>query len=490
MDDSETTAIDVEQQTLLAERKICDGNVVLFQRKNSQRWQARIKLRDGKWETYSTKQKDFESAQKSAEERWRDIKYRQETGKIAVTRKFSDVATVSKRELLEEYERTGRDVLLDYAQVVDKYLIPLLGKYHCHNISQDTLRNYSKERREIFGRNPAASTVATHNTAINYVLKKAKELGYVEFVPKTINDGEDKGKRRSYFTDTELRKLNNFMWRHLEKSGKLLEKGGRNGIDTISAKTYDIRVLLRDYVLILVNSGMRPGRESLELKWNNLSVVKQDGMESIKFSLPHTKTKQQRVVIGYEPALRNEDDTRYGCWTPLRRIKERFDNLRNLDWTQLFNVNEYIFRYPDDSRANQEQLTKAFKRLLKACPNEGKDDGLLKDDFGNERVLYSLRHTYASRRRYEGMSFDDLSVQMGTSVKMLEEHYSHFSVSDNPNLFAGHVKREQQKKDKENADAAESIKEMAKQLNEQSAQMAELMEQNRKLVELLAKNQK
>ena len=114
-------------------------------------------------------------------------------------------------------------------------------------------------------------------------------------------------------------------------------------------------------------------------------------------------------------------------------------------------------------------------------------DGLLKDDFGNQRVLYSLRHTYASRRRYEGMSFDDLSVQMGTSVKMLEEHYSHFSVSDNPNLFAGHVKREQQKKDKENADAAETIETMSKQLGEQTAQMAELMAQNRKLVELLEK---
>ncbi|MDA9982920.1 hypothetical protein N9H39_09365 [Gammaproteobacteria bacterium] len=229
--------------------------------------------------------------------------------------------------------------------------------------------------------------------------------------------------RRSYFTDAELRKLNNFMWRHLE---------------------------------------------------------------SIKFSLPHIKTKQQRVVVGYEPGRRDEDDIRYGCWTPLRRIKERFDNLRNLDWTQLFNVDEYIFRYPDGSRANQEQLTKAFKRLLRACPNDEKDDGLLKDDFGNERVLYSLRHTYASRRRYEGMSFDDLSVQMGTSVKMLEEHYSHFSVSDNPNLFAGHVKREQQKKDKENADAAESIKEMAKQLSEQSTQMAELMAQNQRLLEIIA----
>ena len=104
MDDSQTNANDVEQQTLLAERKICDDNVVLFQRKNSQRWQARIKLRDGEWETYPTKQKDFESAQTAAEERWRDIKYCQETGKIAVTRKFSDVATVAVSGVMKLYE--------------------------------------------------------------------------------------------------------------------------------------------------------------------------------------------------------------------------------------------------------------------------------------------------------------------------------------------------------------------------------------------------
>ena len=209
-------------------------------------------------------------------------------------------------------------------------------------------------------------------------------------------------------------------------------------------------------------------------------------MESIKFSLPHTKNKQQRVVIGYEPATQMENDIRYGCWTPLRRIKERFPELKELDWKQLFNVDAYIFRYPDGTRANQEQLTKAFKRMLKACPNDDKGDGLLTDDFGNQRVLYSLRHTYASRRRYQGMSFDDLSVQMGTSVKMLEEHYSHFTVADNPNLFAGHAKREQKKKDKANEDAAATIQAMAQQQKEQSKQMAELMAQNQQLLKMLA----
>ena len=52
---------------------------------------------------------------------------------------------------------------------------------------------------------------------------------------------------------------------------------------------------------------------------------------------------------------------------------------------------------------------------------------------------------------------------MGTSVKMLEEHYSHFTVSDNPNLFSGHAKRLQQSKDKEIEELKKEIQELRKQ---------------------------
>ena len=211
-------------------------------------------------------------------------------------------------------------------------------------------------------------------------------------------------------------------------------------------------------VLILVNTGMRPGTEILNLKWNNLSVVEQHGKKSIKFSLPHTKTKVQRIVIGYEPSQKDEEKKRYGCWEPLSRIRSRFDELKDLSLGQLFNVDEFVFRYPNGERAIQEQLTKAFKRLLKYIDVDGKEDGHLKDDLSNERTLYCLQHTYASRRRYEGMSYDDLSVQMGTSVKMLEEHYSHFTASDNPNKFAGHEKREDQEPKQEQHESEVLIK--------------------------------
>ena len=73
------------------------------------------------------------------------------------------------------------------------------------------------------------------------------------------------------------------------------------------------------------------------------------------------------------------------------------------------------------------------------------------------------------------MSYDDLSVQMGTSVKMLEDHYSHFTVSDNPNKFAGHDKREHQQRQQEQDETAVLIKKMAEQNAEQQKQIAELM---------------
>ena len=59
---------------------------------------------------------------------------------------------------------------------------------------------------------------------------------------------------------------------------------------------------------------------------------------------------------------------------------------------------------------------------------------------------------------------------MGTSVELLERVYSHFVVSDNPNLFSGHTKSEKQIEDS-----------AAKQ------QMSDLLVQNAKLLNMVEK---
>ncbi len=48
------------------------------------------------------------------------------------------------------------------------------------------------------GKVPAASTIAAHNTALNYVFRKALSLNYIQYMPRLIsNDGDSTKKRQT-----------------------------------------------------------------------------------------------------------------------------------------------------------------------------------------------------------------------------------------------------------------------------------------------------
>jgi integrase len=50
--------------------------------------------------------------------------------------------------------------------------------------------------------------------------------------------------------------------------------------------------------------------------------------------------------------------------------------------------------------------------------------GLTQANAGGDRTLYSLRHTYATQELQASTDIHTLARQMGTSVLMLERHYS------------------------------------------------------------------
>jgi integrase len=58
-----------------------------------------------------------------------------------------------------------------------------------------------------------------------------------------------------------------------------------------------------------------------------------------------------------------------------------------------------------------------FRRLLRHAE-------LLTNNSGATRTLYSLRHTYATAELLATTDIHTLAKQMGTSVTMLERHYS------------------------------------------------------------------
>jgi len=76
-----------------------------------------------------------------------------------------------------------------------------------------------------------------------------------------------------------------------------------------------------------------------------------------------------------------------------------------------------IFVLPDGRAVKSFHTT--FGWLMKAS-------GLIKDvASGENRTLYSLRHTYATLALISGdMDIHTLAKQMGTSVGMIEKHYS------------------------------------------------------------------
>ena len=89
MEGTDTGANKVKLNPLdTSERKICGGEVVLFRRQGSKRWQARIRRNVGTWVVFSTGQTDIEAAKSAAENKYRDIKYAQKMGRVDVTRRL------------------------------------------------------------------------------------------------------------------------------------------------------------------------------------------------------------------------------------------------------------------------------------------------------------------------------------------------------------------------------------------------------------------
>lgn len=153
---------------------------------------------------------------------------------------------------------------------------------------------------------------------------------------------------------------------------------------------------------------------------------------------------------------------------PLRRLQQRFSHLAKLDEKDLFKVDEFVFRTSDGKRPSHERLTKAFRRFLT-------EHDLLKNKEGEERSLYSLRHTYATTQLREGTDWNELATNMGTSVKMLYDHYSSWRPEDNAKQFSGYAVR-QRKAAASQLSEIDQQKQTIKDLNDTIAKLTNALE--------------
>ena len=105
---------------------------------------------------------------------------------------------------------------------------------------------------------PVASTLATHASAYKRVIDTAIQRGWLstQVANAQMSRRGAKGSARPGFTRAELDYLLDF-----------LEDYSRGGH---SARAKEMRLICRDYIELLIGTGMRCGNESLHIKWKHI----------------------------------------------------------------------------------------------------------------------------------------------------------------------------------------------------------------------------
>ena len=107
---------------------------------------------------------------------------------------------------------------------------------------------------------------------------------------------------------------------------------------------------------------------------------------------------------------------KHGLVEVLRRLHSRQRDIASKPFEEILGRSKaFVFRNSDGRKPYA--FNGLFTRLLRHCE-------LLKNSAEQTRTLYSLRHTYATAELLAGTDIHTLARQMGTSVAMLEKHYS------------------------------------------------------------------
>lgn len=411
---------------------ILENELIVYRRSHSKLWQCRFQV-DKQWQRKSTGEKDLKKAKEKAKEFLYDAQALKRIGHPVVTRKFRDMAKLAVKRLEEEAANNrGLRKHKDYKSVIDAYLIPFFGNYNVANIDYTLLEKFDAWREKEMGKKPSRSTLQSHNAALNRVFDEAIQRKYLtESARPALRTAKGKtNNRRPAFEEWEIKKL-------------------LTGFDDWSAnkrhkKSKELALLLKDYVNVLLDTGARPGAELLNLKWNQIELTK----ETIDLGETQDTNEDGTQVVDEETGepIRDLKLIRE-CWltvlgktgtrtimgngltiAALERIAERNYDVeqKSVFWLEEFinpKLDDYVFRLKDGSKPTS--FDKLFTKYLD-------DLDLLTDvKSGEKHVFYSLRHTYATLRlTHEGTSIHTLAKHMGTSVQMIEKHYSHLQVRE------------------------------------------------------------
>lgn len=349
---------------------------------------CRVKLpKEDRYKTYSLKTPDVGTARQLAYRKEADIEFRLEHDVPVFNRPFRQVAEeyLATQQRRANAGEVSKDRVKNLRNTFTRALEDYVGSTQIHLIGQDRWTGYPTWRRENgkgrFRERVSDSTIATEMGALNAVMNYAISKRYVGAGHRFEGKPKLKTMRRDEFTVEEYRKLHSF---------------GRAWIGkATSPQGTWYRSMCYQFMLIMCNTGMRPP-EAKNLRWRDVMAAKdRDGREIVVLFV-QGKGKSRKLVAP-------------------KSVGDYLDRVRAL--SKATKPDDPVFTIINGKPA-KHLYSDTVQDLLT-------ESGLRMGPNGIPRSTYCFRHTYATFRLSEGVDVYILAEQMGTSVKMIENHYGH-----------------------------------------------------------------
>jgi integrase len=380
------------RMAFLADKEELKPGLVIFRRLDvaHRNWYCRVKLpKSDRYKTISLKTSDISAARERAFDQDSELRFRIKHDVPVFNRPFSQIA---KEFLAFQEKRAGAGQIKPerthkIASVIRAQLDPYVGSVQISLVGVERWQNYPFWRQE-HGKGRVRATVS--DSTIRYEMSIFRAImtyaASRHYIPNaSIFDGKLQlaKERREEFNPDEYRKLHTFARSWVKQASK--------------PSSIWYRTIAYNFVLIMCNTGMRPG-EAKTLRWRDVTIkADREGRKLVVLQV-RGKQKSRNLVAA-------------------SNVADYFERVRDI--SKATGPDDIVFT----TIVGKPAIT-LYSSMIGALLEAS---GLLVGPEGTPRSTYSFRHTYATFRLSEGVDVYILAQQMGTSVKMIEDHYGHIN---------------------------------------------------------------
>jgi integrase len=396
-----------EQHTILG------GKVHVYKRPNSSNWQCSSYL-GGKNRRMSTKEDSLSRAKEIAEDWYLQLRGKLRTGELTTEKTFREASErfLKEYDLITQGQRSK--VYVDGQHWRSRvHLVPFFGHLGLSEVTSAKIQEYRIHRFETamakYKKPPARNTLHQEMVTLRQTLKAAIRNGWLDRLPDLSEPYRSSPKisHRAWFSPEEYKKL--------------YEATRKRAHEPKNARYKWESEQLHDYVLFMVNTGLRPD-EARRLQFRDVTIVEDDATEE---TILEIEVRGKRGV-GYCKSMA-------GAVRPFERLQKRLrppraEEPQDEDGGEAASEASTAAP-PADAKAGEWRLPKPTdhifpkwqRELFKTILDEEK---LRKDREGRPRTAYSLRHTYICLRLMEGADIYQIAKNCRTSVEMIEKFYA------------------------------------------------------------------